>query len=188
MSPPAGIEGVKRSEAVRAWLLGGFEVSIGSRTVGGDAWRLKKLLALAPGHRMHREQIMDLLWPNSGRKASSNSLRRTLHAARGTLDPSEGSRYLAGEEESLVLCPGGNLWVDVNAFEEAAATARRSRKLAACRAALELYAGDLLPADRYEGWAEEKRTRESQNTQPPELRFRALLTEGGARTVQLHSG
>lgn len=100
---------------------------------------------------------MEILWPDSGRRAVSNSLRKTLHVARRTLDQAEGSRYLASEEESLVLCPESELWVDVDAFEEAAATARRSREPAAHRAALELYAGDLLPEDRYEGWAEGRR-------------------------------
>jgi predicted ATPase/DNA-binding SARP family transcriptional activator/DNA-binding CsgD family transcriptional regulator len=100
---------------------------------------------------------MDLLWPDSGRKSASNSLRRTLHATRGILDPVDGSGYLVSEDKSLVLRPSGGLWVDVDAFEEAAATARRSREPAAHRAALDLYAGELLPADRYEGWAEEKR-------------------------------
>ncbi|HYQ83136.1 MAG TPA: BTAD domain-containing putative transcriptional regulator, partial [Rubrobacter sp.] len=47
--------------------------------------------------------------------------------------------------------------MDVEAFEEAAATARREEEPAAYRAAIELYAGELLPADRYEEWAEEKR-------------------------------
>ena len=54
-----------------------------------------------------------------------------------------------------MLCPEGQLWVDVEAFEEAAETARRSRDPAAYRAAIELYAGELLPEDRYEEWAEE---------------------------------
>src|SRR5215217_7978609 len=97
---------------------------------------------------------MDLLWPDSGRKAASNSLRRTLHAARGMLDPIDGSSYLVGEGGSLVLCLGGELWVDVDAFEQAAAAARRSREPAAYRAALDLYAGELLPRDPYEKWAE----------------------------------
>lgn len=151
------------SEAVRVELLGGFSVSVGNRTIRQGEWRLRKaaalvkLLALAPGHRLHREQAMDLLWPESGRKAASNSLRRTLHAARRVLDPAEGSSYLASEDESLALCPSGELWVDVDAFEEAAATARRSREPAAYRAVLGLYTGDLLPADRYEGWAEGRR-------------------------------
>jgi DNA-binding SARP family transcriptional activator len=62
------------------------------------------------------------------------------------------------------------LWVDVEAFEAATVAARRSRDPAAYRAALNLYAGELLPEDRYEDWAEERR---------PELRqsYLALLVE-----------
>jgi DNA-binding SARP family transcriptional activator len=156
MCAPAGseYEGPRgdRSGAVRVWLLGGFRVSVGSRTISQDAWRLRKaaalvkLLALAPRHRMRREQAMDLLWPDSGRKAASNSLRSTRHTARKILDPSVGSGYLASEDESLVLCSGGDLWVDVDAFEKAAATARRSPDPAAYREAIELYAGAPSPA------------------------------------------
>ena len=150
-------------EVVRVRLLGGFSVAVGNRTIEEDAWRLRKaaalvkLLALAPGHRLHREQLMDLLWPELGKKAASNNLRHTLHAARTTLDSTAGSRYLASEDESLVLCPGGEVWADVEAFEEAVAIARRSRDPAACRAALELYGGELLPEDRYEEWTEGRR-------------------------------
>jgi DNA-binding SARP family transcriptional activator len=77
-----------KPEAVRVKMLGGFSVSVGSRVLEENAWRLKiaaalvKMLALAPGHRLHREQVMDLLWPDSGRNAASNSLRRVLHSAR----------------------------------------------------------------------------------------------------------
>jgi predicted ATPase/DNA-binding SARP family transcriptional activator/DNA-binding CsgD family transcriptional regulator/Tfp pilus assembly protein PilF len=151
-----------RLEAVRIWLLGDFRVSIGSRTITREAWRLRKaaalvkLLALAPDHRMHREEAMGLLWPDSGRRAASGSLRSTLHAARKVLDPNVGSLYLASENEALMLCPRGDLWVDVDAFEGAAAAARRSRDPAAYRATLELYRGELLPDDRYEGWAENR--------------------------------
>jgi DNA-binding SARP family transcriptional activator len=144
----------RRPQAVRIKLLGRFSVSVGSRTVDQNAWRLKKaasllkLLALAPGHRLHREQAMDILWPDSGRRAASNSLRKTLHAARRNLDPAAGSRYLASEDESLVLCPKSDLWVDAEAFEVAAAAARRAKEPAAHHAAIELYAGELLPEDR----------------------------------------
>jgi two-component SAPR family response regulator len=136
-------------EAVRVRLLGGFSVSVGDREIRQSERRLKKaaalvkLLALAPAYRLHREQLMDLLWPDSGRKAASNSLRRTLHAARRTLDQARGFGYLVGEGDSLVLCPGGELWVDVDAFEQAAVTARRSEEAAAYRASLEMYPGEL---------------------------------------------
>jgi predicted ATPase/DNA-binding SARP family transcriptional activator len=154
-----------RLEAVRIRLLGGFSVSVGSRTIDEAAWRLKKaaslvkLLVLASGHHLHREQAMALLWPDLGLRAASNNLRQALHAARRALDPAAGSRYLASQDESLVLCPQGDLWVDVDAFEQAARTARRSRDPAAYEAAIDLYPGDLLPGDRYEEWAEEHRRR-----------------------------
>jgi hypothetical protein len=49
-------------------LLGGFGAAVDGEPVPERAWRLKKarelvkLLALAPGHRLHREQAMDVLW------------------------------------------------------------------------------------------------------------------------------
>jgi DNA-binding SARP family transcriptional activator len=152
-------------EAVRIELLGGFQVSVGSRAIGEDGWRLRKargliaLLALEPGHRMHRERLMDLLWPDLDAGAAANNLRYALHVARRTLDPdpAAASCHLRLEGELLALCPGGMSWVDVEAFEEAAANARRLGEPAAYRAAIEMYAGELLPQDRYEEWAEERR-------------------------------
>jgi predicted ATPase/DNA-binding SARP family transcriptional activator/DNA-binding CsgD family transcriptional regulator len=152
-------------ETVRVRLLGGFQVSVGERIIEGNEWRLRKaasllkLLALAPNHRLHREQAMETLWPELGARAASNNLRGALHVARRTLepDPTISSLYLSLREEQLALCPGGLLWVDAEVFEETAATARRSRDPAAYRAAIELYAGELLPEDRYEEWAEDSR-------------------------------
>src|SRR5215207_2005251 len=150
-------------EAVRIRLLGGFSVSVGARTVAKNEWRLRrastlvKMLALSPGQRLHREQVMDILWPELGKKAASNNLRQTVRAARRAFDPVTGSRYLASEDEQLVLCPTCDLRVDIDAFEESAAIARRSRDPAAYRAAMDLYAGELLPGDRYEEWAEVRR-------------------------------
>ena len=54
-----------------------------------------------------------------------------------------------------MMCPEGNLWVDETP-SRGALTARRSKSTAAYRAALDLYAGELLPEDRYE-WVEGRR-------------------------------
>src|SRR5215212_5060399 len=152
-----------RPKTVRVWLLGRFRISVGTHIVEEGEWRLRKaaalvkLLALAPSHHLHRERAMDLLWPEHSRRAAANNLSQALHAARRALGPDDAqaaSRYLASQGEQLVLCPQGDLWVDGEAFEEAAATARRSRDTAAYRAALNLYAGELLPRDPYEEWAE----------------------------------
>jgi len=52
---------------LRIELLSSFGVVLGDVAAPAEAWRrskaagLVKLLALAPGHRLHREQAMDVL-------------------------------------------------------------------------------------------------------------------------------
>ena len=140
---------------------------MGSRTIEGNQWRLRKaaslvkLLSLAREHRLHRERVMMVLWPDLDEKPAANNLHRVLHFARGVLEANpannNASRYLTLRGGLLQLCPDGPIRVDVEAFEDAAATARRGREPAAYRAAIELYTGELLPEDPYEEWAEEKR-------------------------------
>jgi predicted ATPase/DNA-binding SARP family transcriptional activator/DNA-binding CsgD family transcriptional regulator/Tfp pilus assembly protein PilF len=168
-APPTA-QGGGAPETLRIWLLGGFRVSVGSRSIGEEEWHLRKagsllkVLALSPGHRLHREQAMELLWPNLHKEAALNNLHYALHVARRTLEPAAlassnaASRYLQLRSEQLTLCPDSPLWVDLEAFEEAGATARHSPlEPAAFRAAIDLYAGELLPEDRYEPWVEERR-------------------------------
>jgi len=89
--------------AVRVRILGGFSVLVGSQNLGHNEWRLKnaaalvKLPALARNHRLHREQVMDKLWPRLGKSVDPNNLCQTLHATRRVLDPSEGAAYLRGD-------------------------------------------------------------------------------------------
>ena len=168
-APPTP-QGGGASETLRIWLLGGFRVSVNSRSIGDDQWHLRKarsllkVLALSPGHRLHREQGMELLWPDLDPKAALNNLHYALHVARRILEPAAlastsaaTSRYLRLQDDQLTLCPDSPLWVDVEAFEEAAATARCALEPAAFRASIDLYAGELLPEDRYEPWVEERR-------------------------------
>ena len=75
----------------RIYLLGGFRVVFASSCVADEAWRrrkaaaLIKLLALAHGHRLHREQLMETLWPDQAPAAAANSLYQVVHAARQAL-------------------------------------------------------------------------------------------------------
>lgn len=152
------------AETLRIRLLGGFSVSVGNRTIQENMWRLRKaaglvkLLALSPDHRLHREQLLELLWPDLAPKAAANNLHYALHGARRTLgiNQTSASPYLRFQGERLGLCPEGLLWVDVEAFEDAAGS-RVTREPAAYRRAIELYAGELLPGDRYEDWADARR-------------------------------
>ncbi|MCS7173234.1 MAG: hypothetical protein N0A24_07550 [Armatimonadetes bacterium] len=55
---------------LRVFLLGGFRVYVADREVPPGAWRLRKaaaivkLLALAPGLVLHRDQLVEALWPD----------------------------------------------------------------------------------------------------------------------------
>jgi predicted ATPase/DNA-binding SARP family transcriptional activator/DNA-binding CsgD family transcriptional regulator len=145
-------------------LLGRFEVSVGSRLIREDGWRLSKaasvvkLLALTPDYSLHREQVMNLLWPNLGARAAANNLHQSLHTARRTLEPGATRYvYLPMRGQHHALCSQDSAWVDVKAFERAAQEAWRSRQPADYRAAVDLYSGNLLSRDRYEEWAERRR-------------------------------
>ena len=139
----------------RLWLLGGFRAEVGGVAVAPEAWRhrrgadLVKLLALAQGHRAHREQVADALWPDLEPQAAGANLRKALHFARRALG---GEEAVEARGPLLALWPAGSLWVDAEAFEDAASAAIRTGDPAAGAAAAELYGGDLLPEDLYEAW------------------------------------
>src|SRR3954452_5264380 len=97
-------------------LLGGFAASVDGAAVPDAAWRLKKarelvkLLALAHGHRLHREQAMDALWSELDPARAANNLNQAVHVARRVL----GAESLEARDGLLVL----SAKVDVEWFEE----------------------------------------------------------------------
>ena len=136
-------------------LLGGFGATVDGEPVADNAWRLRKardlvkLLALAPGRRLHREQVMDALWRERDPGAAANNLYQAVHAARRAV----GAETIVVREELLSLVAE----TDVDEFERAAAEARRHATPASYRAALAVYSGELLPENRYEDWAADRR-------------------------------
>jgi DNA-binding SARP family transcriptional activator/pimeloyl-ACP methyl ester carboxylesterase len=157
-------------------LLGGFEIRIDGRTVVSehsgrrDPVRLAELLALSPGRRRHREQVIDALWPDVPPDSTANRLHKAAHFLRVALGLPD-SVVLAGE--TVGLLPNVAVHVDVVDFEQLArqaldgdgAPAERER---AADRAIELYRGDLLPHDPYDDWLFHVRQR-------LQLRVRELL-------------
>ena len=134
-----------REHGARLFLLGRFAVEVEGRAVPASAWRKRRpievltALAVAPGRLLHREELIDRLWPDKDLEAGANNLHRALHDLRritgtelATLD-----RGVARLAESV--------WVDVEAFEQAAASTGKD----ALAQAVELYQGILLPDDPY---------------------------------------
>jgi predicted ATPase/DNA-binding SARP family transcriptional activator len=148
---------------LRIQLLGGFAVSVAGRPVPPEAWRLRKakslikLLALAPGHRALRGEVGELLWPERSPASVSNNCAQALHSARRALEGCGADPGAIVSASDGVLALRQPVHVDVDAFEQAAATAADHRTLGTVRAALDLYTGELLPEDRYEDWATARR-------------------------------
>jgi DNA-binding SARP family transcriptional activator len=79
--------GTERTLRIR--MLGQFAVERDGKSVPAVAWKRRRpfellvALALAPGHVLHREEIIDRLWPDKDLDAGANNLHRTLHDLRG---------------------------------------------------------------------------------------------------------
>lgn len=134
-------------------LLGGFLVEVDGHPVQAEAWRhrrgadLVKLLALAPQHKLHRDQVMERLWPELGGEAAGANLRKAVHYARRALG---GLEAITTDGDMVALWPEGPLQVDA---ERALSGGGR------IETALDLFAGELLPEDRYADWTEPYRER-----------------------------
>ena len=138
---------------VRIALFGGFGATLDGNPVE-DRWRLRKaktlikLLALAPGHRLHRDVALETLWPDADPTAAANNLHQAVHAARRVL----GAERVALRDDVLLLAPDDDLHVDVEIFERLAERARTSGEVGELRAALREWTGPLLPEDAYDEW------------------------------------
>jgi DNA-binding SARP family transcriptional activator/pimeloyl-ACP methyl ester carboxylesterase len=143
-------------------LLGEFAILIdGRRVVSSNFSRrsaatLVQLLALEPGHRMHRERAMDILWPDSDPADAANSLHKAAHFARratGTAD------CVVLRREIVRLLPDRNISVDVEEFETAARGALSARDPQAAANAVDEWDAELLPDEPYAAWADVPRQR-----------------------------
>lgn len=127
------------------FLLGRFAVEYAGEAVPQRAWKRRRpvelltALALAPGRVLHREELIDRLWPDKDLDAGANNLYRALHDLRRIT----GEDVVTVERGAVRLHE--TTWVDVAAFEEAVAGTSWDRVLEG----LELYRGDLLPDDPY---------------------------------------
>jgi DNA-binding SARP family transcriptional activator len=141
-------------------LLGGFLVEVDGSPIPAQAWRyrrggdLVKLLALAPDHKLHREQVMDALWPGLSRDAAAANLRKATHYARKALGEQQA---VAAQGDMVALWPHAELSVDTLRFEAAAAEALTTSR--GIDAAARMFTGELLPEDRYAEWSEPHRAR-----------------------------
>ncbi len=120
-------------------------------------------LALFPQRDHPREELIDLLWPDSDLAAGRLNLRVALASLRRQMEPPDvppGS-VVAADRATIRLRPAA-FRCDVPAFEAAVREAARALSPAEKRAALDravaLFSGELLPGF-YDEWVLEERER-----------------------------
>jgi DNA-binding SARP family transcriptional activator len=156
----------------RLHLFSRFGLEVGGEAVDISSIRPKVrtllyLLAVEVGRAVHRETIMEMLWPGADPGASARSLHVAVATLRRVLEPgaSRGGFRLVprdGEGYRLALPPGSH--VDMLGFTEAAAAARAAQLRGAaneverwCRTALARCTGELIPEAGPDEWVVERR-------------------------------
>src|ERR1700730_767221 len=164
--------------------LGRFEVRRNHELLTGGNWSrrkvvdLFKLLLSAEQHRLHREQIQEILWPTSPIEQASNSFGKTLYLLRRALEPElaagkgSSSLYVLLDHDTLMLNPGA-IKIDADDFETFTkqlqsrvrsrtgqeVESQHTKLLDEFDSVLALYKGDYLPEDLYEDWSQRRRDR-----------------------------
>jgi DNA-binding SARP family transcriptional activator/tetratricopeptide (TPR) repeat protein len=145
--------------------LGRFEVAQGRRVIPDGEWRrrrageLFRFLLLQRGRRARRTAVIEAFWPDQDPESTHSLLHQASSVLRRVLEPDLPgkfpSRYLRVRDETieLVLPPGST--VDFERFESLVADCLRNgdRPPQRLTEALDLYAGELFPEDRYADWA-----------------------------------
>jgi len=155
--------------------LGRFVLYRGTEEVSNREWQREKarsllqLLIVNRKRHLHKDQILDALWPGLDTDAASSHFKVVFNAMLGVIEPGRPPRlnsFLVSREGPLYgLNPLSGTWVDADEFES---LVTKAGKLApfdpqgACdlyRSAISLYRGDFLQECLYDDWAIVERER-----------------------------
>jgi DNA-binding SARP family transcriptional activator len=141
-------------------LLGGFSLQVGDRfldllQVKPRARSVLHVLALHAGGPVHRDVIVEALWPDRDPQAAVRAMHVSLSAIRRQLEalaPDRAINILERRGDAYVFGADRTTWIDVAHFEDARTAGHRAAQshdvdaaTGHYRAALGLYRGELLP-------------------------------------------
>jgi DNA-binding SARP family transcriptional activator len=160
------IAATSATAAVRLRCLGGFSLVVRGRTVDESSAKpmeraLLHLLSMRAGEQVHREALIEALWPDAEPDAGLHRLQVAISSLRRLIasDGGEQPLLLAREGESYRLVMPEDADVDVwqvDAHLRRAALARHAGQSGpeeeSLAAALSAYGGPLLPGDGPADW------------------------------------
>jgi DNA-binding SARP family transcriptional activator/energy-coupling factor transporter ATP-binding protein EcfA2 len=147
--------------------LGGFAltsrgVELPWRELRPRARSLLMFLAMNHGRQLHRERLVDALWPDAMLASGIRSLQVAVSSIRQCLSAggiTEDALRRHGDAYALQLPSVSDQLADFERLAHAAGRARPSETLRLRLAALDQYAGDLLPEVGPAEWVVEERAR-----------------------------
>jgi DNA-binding SARP family transcriptional activator len=160
--------------ALRIYTLGGFSVWREGEAIERTAWGREKAIHLFQffvtnrDRLLHKEQIIDNLWPETSLEAGNRDFKVALNAVNRTIEPERAPRARPRFIERVDLAyrlNSSQTWVDADAFEAHLAQGQRlveedaRAAIAHHQAAIALYRGEYLPERRYEDWTSAERER-----------------------------
>ncbi|MHA1559399.1 MAG: AfsR/SARP family transcriptional regulator, partial [Alphaproteobacteria bacterium] len=177
ISEPAQSEGVSEESDTRLHIhtLGRFAVSLRGCCLPLEQWprkqavQLLKFLVVHAGRPLHRERLVEMLWPDADENTGWSRLKVTVHFLRQRLREAGLHQDIITTTDSSYVLRSDCVWVDSAVFETLVSEGRahhRAGKVADALHAFEeargLYAGDYMEADLYADWCAEDRERFSE--------------------------
>jgi LuxR family transcriptional regulator, maltose regulon positive regulatory protein len=169
------LSGTQRTPRLQIYCLGDFRVERDRAALGDSAWKSKraktllKMLLARDDHKLLRDQVMDMLWPEADPEKQRVAYNVMLHRMRKTLEPDAGPEpgkdiFCIQNEHDVLALDSARVWTDVGEFRKRLGLATRLKRakdtakaLEAYESTLALYQGDFLPDDAYDDWAVDAR-------------------------------
>jgi DNA-binding SARP family transcriptional activator len=172
--------------------LGSFYMNIGGRSLDESTAKpmersLLHLLSIRCGESVHREELIEALWPDADPEAGLHRLQVAVSAVRRLLSAAggDGARMLVRDGDAYRFALPEGAEIDIRAFEAAVLAAQGARSVGDREAerrllteALAAYRGPLLPGDGPAEWLVGARSRFQSAFADVATRLAGLLLEG----------
>lgn len=168
---------ISANVALHVQTLGGFRVWRHGAEVPTTAWGREKAIHLFQffitmrRQYVHKEQIMDRLWPDLDIEKGDRDFKVALNSINKALEPEREPRSDPLFVKRYGLAYGidfENVWLDSEAMELLISAGNQATlgsqpdadfAIACYEAAVQIYHGDYLPERRYEDWTSAERER-----------------------------
>jgi DNA-binding SARP family transcriptional activator len=157
---------------VAIWCFGGFRMTIGDLAIDWMKVRPRaraamRLLTMRAGRPVHREALIEALWPDVPAESATANLHVALSSLRSLLEPDRDRRkprLVVRAGDAYLLNLPSDAYLDTLAFQtaltrgrQAKATGDTTTAMQGLRDALAEYNGELLPEDGPAEWLQQER-------------------------------